>query len=111
MTVSRLIATLMISASATTIAAAQDSGASPETESRQETVVVTGITSFGATKSDTPIVETARSLSVETAEMFIDKGALSLSQVLTYVSGVTAEPYGFSTRGDFPQSRGLELPR
>ena len=111
MTVSRLIATLMISASATTIAAAQDTGASPETESRQETVVVTGITSFGATKSDTPIVETARSLSVETAEMFIDKGALSLSQVLTYVSGVTAEPYGFSTRGDFPQSRGLELPR
>lgn len=111
MTVSRLIATLMISASATTIAAAQDSGASPETASRQETVVVTGITSFGATKSDTPIVETARSLSVETAEMFIDKGALSLSQVLTYVSGVTAEPYGFSTRGDFPQSRGLELPR
>lgn len=111
MTVSRLIATLMISASTTAVAAAQDTASSAEKESRQETVVVTGITSFGATKSDTPIVETARSLSVETADMFIDKGALSLSQILTYVAGVTAEPYGFSTRGDFPQSRGLELPR
>lgn len=80
-------------------------------ESRQETVIVTGTTSFGATKSDTPIVETARSLSIETSDMIIDKGALNLAQSLTYISGVTAEPYGFSTRGDFPQSRGLELPR
>ena len=84
---------------------------SEEKESRQETVIVTGTTSFGATKSDTPIVETARSLSIETSNMIIDKGALNLAQSLTYISGVTAEPYGFSTRGDFPQSRGLELPR
>lgn len=104
----RLAAALTVTASMTAIAAAQEA---TETESRQETVIVTGTTAFGATKSQTPIVETARSLSVETDEMFIDKGALNLAQALTYTAGVTAEPYGFATRGDFPQSRGLELPR
>ena len=47
-----------------------------EEESRQNTVFVTGsVGSFSATKSDTPIMETARSVSVETADLFIDKGA------------------------------------
>lgn len=91
---------------------AQSSESDEVEESRQETVVVTGTTgSFGATKTETPIVETARSLSVETSDMFIDKGALNLADTLTYVAGVTAEPYGFSTRGDFPFSRGLSIPR
>lgn len=109
MRTARLAAALSLSVSALALpVVAQDA---EETENRQETVIVTGTTAFGATKSQTPIVETARSLSVETDDMFIDKGALNLAQVLTYVSGVTAEPYGFSTRGDFPQSRGLDLPR
>ncbi|MEQ9317345.1 MAG: TonB-dependent receptor plug domain-containing protein, partial [Henriciella sp.] len=112
MNVHRIAALLAVSASATALAAAQSSQpVESDEDSRQETVIVTGTTSFGATKSATPIVETARSLSVETDDMFIDKGAASLSQILTYVAGVTAEPYGLSTRGDFPQSRGLELPR
>lgn len=83
-----------------------------EEESRQETVVVTGsVGSFGATKSDTPITETARSVTVEPAELFIDKGALNLSQTVTYVAGVTGETYGFATRGDAVSSRGLSIPR
>ena len=108
MRVSKYAAILLMSASLPVLSHAQEAS---DGESRQETVIVTGTTAFGATKSDTPIVETARSLSVETDDMFIDKGALNLASALTYVSGVTAEPYGFSTRGDFPQSRGLELPR
>ena len=99
---------LVIGMAAASPALAQSS----DDESRQETVIVTGTTgSFGATKNETPIVETARSLSVETSDMFIDKGALRLADTLTYVAGVTAEPYGFSTRGDFPFSRGLSIPR
>ncbi len=83
-----------------------------EGESRQETIFVTGAaTAFGATKSDTPITETARSVSVETDDMFIEKGALNLSQTVSYVAGVTAETYGFSTRGDWVGSRGLSIPR
>ena len=103
---------LIFAMSATIPAWAQSAGTTETDESRQETVIVTGTTgSFGATKNETPIVETARSLSVETADMFIDKGALRLADTLTYVAGVTAEPYGFSTRGDFPFSRGLSIPR
>ena len=81
-------------------------------ESRQDTIIVTGqVGSFGATKSDTPITETARSVSVEPSELFIDKGALNLSQTVTYTAGVTGETYGFATRGDSVSSRGLSIPR
>ena len=65
---------------------------------------------FGAVKSDTPIVEVARSISIETQEDFVMKGAQSLDDTLTYTAGVTAEPFGFSTRGDFVQVRGLDAP-
>ena len=83
-----------------------------QTESRQDTILVTGqINSFGATKSDTPIVETARSVSIETDDMFIEKGAVNLSQTVTYMAGITGETYGFSTRGDWVSSRGLQIPR
>ena len=83
-----------------------------EEESRQNTVFVTGsVGSFSAAKSDTPIMETARSVSVETADLFIDKGALNLSQTVTYLAGVTGETYGFATRGDAVSSRGLSIPR
>jgi iron complex outermembrane receptor protein len=77
-----------------------------------ESMTVTGqLSRFGATKSNVPIVETARSISIETAEQFKEKGALNLSQATSYMSGVTAETYGFSTRGDWIHARGLELPR
>ncbi len=79
---------------------------------REETVVVTSqIGAFGATKSDTPITETARSISIETETLFLEKGALNLGQTVTYLAGVTGETYGFSTRGDWVSSRGLQIPR
>ena len=83
----------------------------PTDEADEQTIVVTGaLTDFGATKSDTPIVETARSISIETEQDFEEKGAQSLDDALTYSAGVTAEPFGFSTRGDFAQVRGLDAP-
>jgi iron complex outermembrane receptor protein len=84
----------------------------PDAEPEMETITVTGtLSSFGATKSNVPIVETARSISVETSQQFSDKGALNLSQTTSYLSGVTAETYGFATRGDWIHARGLDLPR
>ena len=81
------------------------------TQRDSSTIIVTGrLTDFGATKSDTPIVETARSISIETEQDFEEKGALSLDDALTYSAGVTAEPFGFSTRGDFGKVRGLDAP-
>ncbi|WP_202900504.1 TonB-dependent siderophore receptor [Parvularcula oceani] len=89
-----------------------DSELGREEEPVGDTIVVTGeLDTFSATKAETPIVETARSISIETAGMFEDKGAQTLSQALTYMAGVAGEPYGFSTRGDFITSRGLSIPR
>jgi len=111
--------TAMIALMAASPALAQDgsvqTGAAqtgdPADEAGQRTIVVTGaLTDFGATKSDTPIVETARSISIETEQDFEEKGAQSLDDALAYSAGVTAEPFGFSTRGDFAQVRGLDAP-
>lgn len=74
-----------------------------------EIVTVTGRPNlFGALKADTPLLETARSVSIETAEQFIEKGALTLDDTLTYSAGVVGETFGFSTRGDFIQVRGFD---
>ena len=90
---------------------AQEARTGDSDERDEHTIVVTGaLTDFGATKSDTPIVETARSISIETERDFVVKGSQSLDDVLTYSAGVTAEPFGFSTRGDFAQVRGLDAP-
>lgn len=81
-------------------------------EDEVEVVEVYGTVSrFGATKSNTPIVETARSVSIEMADAFLEKGALNLSQTTTYMAGVSAETFGFATRGDWIRIRGLQVPR
>lgn len=74
-------------------------------------ILVTGqLENFGATKSATPILETARSISIETERDFRDKGFESLADSVAYVAGVTARPFGFDMRGDFPSVRGLSVP-
>ncbi|MBL4839033.1 MAG: TonB-dependent siderophore receptor [Kordiimonadaceae bacterium] len=73
-----------------------------------EEIIVTGALSrYGATKSAIPIIEMARSISVESEKQFRDKGALTLDDVLNYTSGVVGDTFGFSTRGDFPKVRGF----
>lgn len=76
-----------------------------------ETVIVTGkLSTFGATKSSIPILETARSVSIVPAEEFLERGALTLDDTLNYTAGVVGDTFGFSTRGDFPRVRGLDVP-
>lgn len=89
-------------------ALAQEGG---EEASRLETVTVTGtVSNFGATKSDIPILETARSVTVISADEFLERGALTLDDTLNYTAGVVGDTFGFSTRGDFPRVRGLGVP-
>ena len=76
----------------------------------EEVFVVGNPSRFGATKSETPIMENPRSVSVITAEEFLDRGALSLSDTLDYTAGVTGSAFGFATRGDFTSIRGLDAP-
>ncbi|MAM39991.1 MAG: TonB-dependent siderophore receptor [Erythrobacter sp.] len=112
MRLSLLATTAQIALLSAAPAFAQSEQTGDADDQREETtIIVTGaLSDFGATKSDTPIIETARSISIETARDFQEKGAQSLDDVLTYSAGVTAEPYGFSTRGDFAQVRGLDAP-
>lgn len=91
------------------------SGAWAQTEIQEDDdsdiIIVTGQTStFGATKSEVPILETARSVKVITSNEFLERGALTLDDTLNYTAGVVGDTFGFSTRGDFPRVRGLEVP-
>jgi len=66
---------------------------------------------YSATKSDTPIMDVARSVSIEDLSQIIDKGALNLDDTFTYSAGVTGQTYGFATRGDWIKVRGLSVPQ
>jgi iron complex outermembrane receptor protein len=81
-------------------------------ETALEEVVIHGqLSRYSALKSETPILETARSVSIESLQQIIDKGAQSLDDVYTYSAGVLGETYGFATRGDWVRVRGLEVPQ
>ncbi|WP_370245124.1 TonB-dependent siderophore receptor [Alteromonas abrolhosensis] len=81
-------------------------------KSAVEKIEVVGMRSpFGATKTNTPIVELARTISIETALDLKQKGVLNLSQSATYMAGVTGESYGYATRVDSISTRGLSIPR
>lgn len=77
----------------------------------EEIKVVGKMSLYSATKSDTPILEVARSISIETKDSLVDIGALELADAYTYSSGVTGEAFGFSTRGDWVRVRGLDVPQ
>ena len=77
-----------------------------------EEVVVTGtLSQYSALKSDDAILEIARSISIETEQQIIDKGALTLADALTYSAGVYGRSFGFATRVDSVKVRGLEVPQ
>ncbi len=74
-----------------------------------EEVFTTGtLNRYGATKSDIPILETARSVSVIDEKFFRDIGALTVDDTVAYTSGVIGDSFGFSTRGDFIKVRGFD---
>ncbi|MEM9704933.1 MAG: TonB-dependent siderophore receptor [Pseudomonadota bacterium] len=76
-----------------------------------EIIVIGEPSTFGATKSEIPILETPRSVSVITADEFLDRGALTLDDTLNYTAGVVGNAFGFATRGDSTNIRGLDAPQ
>ncbi|UZE48365.1 TonB-dependent siderophore receptor [Rhodopseudomonas sp. P2A-2r] len=58
------------------------------------------------TKTDTPLRQTAQSISVVGAEQVRDQGVTSIQEGLRYVPGVFAEPGGVDSRSDYPKIRG-----
>ncbi|MFV3076262.1 TonB-dependent siderophore receptor [Niveispirillum fermenti] len=62
--------------------------------------------SSGGTKTDTPVAVTPQSIAIVTAEQMMERGALSLQDVLLYSSGVRSDAYGQDSRVDSYQVRG-----
>lgn len=80
------------------------------TQQLEELIVIGQLSRNSATKSDTPLMETARSVAIVPEQLIIDRGAMNLDEALTYTAGVNGMPYGLATRGDFPLVRGLTAP-
>lgn len=60
------------------------------------------------TKTDTPLSQTAQSISVVSAERVRDQGVSSIQETLRYVPGVFAEPGGVDSRNDYFKVRGQD---
>lgn len=90
------------------VTAAERDGATAEAPGIEEVVVTGQLSRFGATKSQIPILETARSISVVDEGAFREFGALTLDDTLAYTAGVIGDSFGFSTRGDFAKVRGFD---
>ena len=60
------------------------------------------------TKTDTPLNQTAQSISVVSAERVRDQGVSSVQETLRYVPGVFAEPGGVDSRNDYFKVRGQD---
>ncbi|TVT92942.1 TonB-dependent siderophore receptor [Pseudomonas sp. RGB] len=60
------------------------------------------------TKTDTPIVEAPRSMSVVTRAQMEDRGVQNLDDAVRYMPGVIASSYGSDSRADWLRVRGFE---
>ena len=60
------------------------------------------------TKTDTALVEVARSISVVTREQMDDRNVQNLDDAVRYMPGTTASSYGSDTRADWLRVRGFE---
>ena len=59
-------------------------------------------------KTDTPILDTPRSVNVVTQRQMQDRGARTVTQALQYTPGVVAGTYGLDNRGDWALVRGFD---
>ncbi|URI10225.1 TonB-dependent siderophore receptor [Aquincola tertiaricarbonis] len=59
-----------------------------------------------ATKTDTPLSETAQSVTVITRDQLVDQAATNLQDALNYAAGVRSDAYGLDSRSDGFRIRG-----
>ncbi|MDU6683251.1 MAG: ferrioxamine B receptor FoxA [Enterobacteriaceae bacterium] len=77
------------------------------TSTKEETVVVTSQMQSGATKLETPDIETPQSVSIVTRQQYEEQGATSVRQAVGYTPGVYANQIGASNRFDYIVLRGF----
>lgn len=64
-------------------------------------------TTGGVMKTNIPLLETPRSVSVVTAQKIAEQGAQSVEQALSYSTGVVAGQWGLDNRSDWTNIRGF----
>ncbi|WP_245443832.1 TonB-dependent siderophore receptor [Mesorhizobium sp. DCY119] len=74
--------------------------------SQEDNKTVAAKRSSGATKTDTPLIETPRSISVVTRKELEERGAQDIIEAVRYSAGVTTGAYGFDPRFDQIYIRG-----
>ncbi|WP_416311016.1 TonB-dependent siderophore receptor [Pseudomonas sp. W03] len=90
-----------LSMSATTISAAQEDPDGPA-------VGYVATRSRIGTKTDTPILETAKSISVATREQMQDRAVQNIDDAVRYMPGTVASSFGSDTRSDWLLVRGFK---
>lgn len=78
-----------------------------EETAKNDTLVVTSKVQSGATKLETPDIETPQAVSIVTREQFEEQGATSVHQAVTWVPGVYSNQIGASNRFDYIVLRGF----
>lgn len=76
--------------------------------SRDDDKTVAAKRSSGATKTDTPLIETPRSVSVVTRKEIEERGAQDIIEAVRYSAGVSTGAYGFDPRFDQIYIRGYD---
>ncbi|MBZ9996364.1 TonB-dependent siderophore receptor [Mesorhizobium sp. BH1-1-4] len=84
------------------------SGKTGSDTSREDDKMVAAKRSSGATKTDTPLIETPRSVSVVTRKEIEERGAQDIIEAVRYSAGVSTGAYGFDPRFDQIYIRGYD---
>ncbi|MBO9718408.1 MAG: TonB-dependent siderophore receptor [Pseudoxanthomonas sp.] len=95
-------------AHAQTAPAAPDGARVTELDAVQVNAYRTTTHTSGATKTDTPIAETAQSISVIAREELDARGVQNLNEAMRYVAGVSLESTGIDNRVDDFRIRGFD---
>lgn len=103
-------ASLLALASMTSMAHAQSTDEVEEDVRVEDTVIVTATglsTATSTTKTDTPIIESAQSISIISREELDLRAVGTISDALSYSAGVQPEPSGIDSRTDEVSVRGF----
>lgn len=80
--------------------------ANSTSKGKSDRITVAAKSSSGATKTDTPLIETSRSVSVVTQKEMEERGVQDVIEAVRYSAGVTTGPNGFDPRFDQIYIRG-----
>ncbi len=84
------------------------SAGASQNDVHEDSKTVAAKRSSGATKTDTPLIETPRTVSVVTRKELDERGAQDLIEAVRYSAGVTTGAYGFDPRFDQIYIRGYD---